>query len=163
MIAPFMHRQIARLTPEDFHYLVSNRRVIVMPPGETPNDGTSTFRDEQSLTGVQSLLHGSALVLLDTTELTPGLGQEEADILAQGSGGVPAMVGWRGQYSLSIMMHKAEVLQMKEKMAKIVQLRFEKGIGPGPVQRIASGAKKGCTDVENGDEKQQLQEAGDKC
>ena len=156
MIAPFMHRQVVRLTPEDFHYLVSNRRVIVMPPGETANDGTSTFRDEQSLSGVQSLLHGSALVLLDTSELTPGLGQEEADILAQGSGGVPAMVGWRGQYSLSIMMHKAEVLQMKEKMAKIVQLRFEKGIGAGPIQRMMSGAKKSTAPSEDGKQQQEV-------
>lgn len=150
-IVPYIRRQIVRLTPEDFHHLVRFRRVVVMPPGQVAKNDKASFRDEQSLAGVRSLLFGSALIVLDTSELSPGLGQEEADILGQG--GVPAIVGWRGQYSLSIMMHKVEVLQMQEKMTTIVQLRFENGIGAGPVQSADIETKEEGEEETGGDAK----------
>ena len=136
MMKTFIHRQVVRLTPEDFHHLVQSRSVIIANGSGSVDANINQragFRDDQSKKGVDSLLLGSALILLDTSSLTEGLGLGEAQVLGQG--GEPAVVGWKGFHALSIHMHKSEVIQMKEKMDTIVRLRESAGIGGGPVQR----------------------------
>ena len=126
LMKPYVRRQLVRLTPEDFHHLVESRSV---PTAE--GTGRACFRDERSREGVRSLLLGCAVIVLDTAGLAEGVGLEEAQVLGQG--GEPAVVGWKGLHSLSINMHKSEVLQMQEKMRIIVRLREAAGVGAGPV------------------------------